>query len=40
MSDNEEKIQIVSFSTNNTYYFEQNNIQMMKPKKYKFEGAA
>jgi hypothetical protein len=22
---------------NNTYYFEQNNIQMMKPKKYKFE---
>jgi hypothetical protein len=23
---------------NNTYYFEQNNIQMIKPKKYKFEG--
>ncbi len=22
---------------NNTYLFEQNNIQMMKPKKYKFE---
>ena len=25
---------------NNTYGFEQNNIQMIKPKKYKFEGAA
>ena len=23
---------------NNTFYFEQNNNQMIKPKKYKFEG--